>query len=105
MCSDVRLKNQMYTTGLILASFGGILFFASILALACTKTDDKLSGAEAFDIFILGGVISFFRDLFRAIAEGIRNRTSPAFAPLVLFGVSLGLLAIGGMLLMLPGSS
>lgn len=89
----------MYTTGLILAIFGGVLLFASGLALACIKTDDEISAAEAFDLFILGGVIGFFRDLFRSIAEGLRNRSSPAFPPLILFGVSLALLAVGGVLL------
>lgn len=94
----------MHTAGLIIAIFGGVLLFGSALALSCIKTNDKLSAAEAFDLFILGGVIGFFRDLFRAIAEGFRNRSSPAFPPLVLFGVSVGLLVVGGCLLMMPGS-
>jgi prolipoprotein diacylglyceryltransferase len=90
----------MHTTGLILAIFGGVLLFASTLALACIKNNNKISTAEAFDLFILGGVIGFLCDLFRSIAEGLRNRSSPAFSSLILFGVSLTLLAVGGVLLM-----
>jgi len=94
----------MRTAGLIFAIIGGVLLFGSALALSCIKTKDKLSAAAAFDLFILGGVVGFFRDLFLSIAEGYKNRSSPAFPLLVLFGVSVALLLVGGLLLMIPGS-
>ncbi len=93
-------KIHMHTAGLILVIFGGVLLLGSTLALMCIKTDDELSAAEAFDLFLLAGVITGLRDLFRAITEGFRNRSSPAFPLLVLFGVSVGLLGVGGILLM-----
>mgnify|MGYP003381819004 CR=1 len=101
---DVRQKIHMHTAGMIIAILGGVLLFGTSLALSCIKTNDKPSAAETFDLFILGGVFGFFGDLFRAIAEGFRNRSSPAFPPLILFGVSLMLLAVGGALLMMDGS-
>ena len=94
----------MQIAGLILVIFGGVLLFASALALSCIKSDDESLGAEALDSFVLGGVIGFFRDLVRGIAEGLRNRSSPAFAPLILFGVSVVLVVVGGVLLMRSGS-
>ena len=93
---DVRQKIHMHTAGIIIAILGGVLLFGTSLALSCIKTNDKPSAAETFDLFILGGVFGFFGDLFRAIA--------PAFPPLILFGVSLMLLAVGGALLMMDGS-
>lgn len=94
----------MHTTGLILTIFGGVLLFVSAMALSCLKTDAKTSAAEVFGMLILGGAIGFFRDLFRAIAEGLQDRSSAAFPLLVLFTVAVGLLAIGCSLMFLVGS-
>ena len=94
----------MQIAGLILVIFGGVLLFASALALSCISSDDESLGAEAFDSFVFGGVIGFFRDLVRGIAVGLRNRSSQAFPPLILFGVSVILVVVGGVLLMRSGS-
>ena len=91
----------MHTVGLVLTIFGGIFFFASAVALSCTRGDEETSVAEAFEVFLLGGILSFFRDLFRAIAEGIRDRSSAAFPPLVLLVVGVSLLVAGCLLLFL----
>lgn len=79
----------MFIAGLILSIFGGVFLWASAMGLSFVKADEDLSAAEAIDLFLLGGVIGFFRDLFRAIVEGFRDRSSPAFPLLVLFGVSI----------------
>lgn len=90
----------MHTTGLIITIFGCVLLSGSLMALACIKSDEDISAAEVFDFFVLGGVIGFFRNLFRAVLEGLRSRSSPAFPPLILFCVSFVLLALGAVLLM-----
>jgi hypothetical protein len=93
----------MHTIGLILTIFGGVIVFASALGLSCSKTGDKISGAEAFDVFVLGGFITFCRDLFRAIAEGLRNRASATFPLLLLLGCGIGLLILGSFLMRFAG--
>gem|GEM_PF-2069650 len=91
----------MFIAGLILSILGGVLLSASAVGLSSVKTDEELSAAEALDLFVLGGVIGFFRDLFEGIAEGFRDHSSPAFPLLVLFGVSVGLVVAGGALLII----
>ncbi len=88
----------MHTTGLIIASFGGLFLFGSVLALACmpNKNDgDKLTIPQVFDLFFLGGIIGSFLNLLQATKEGLKNRSSPLFPLLVLFGLSIGLFVIG----------
>ena len=80
---DVRQKIHMHTAGIIIAILGGVLLFGTSLALSCIKTNDKPSAAETFD-----------------------HRKAAMFYTLsmILFGVSLMLLAVGGALLMMDGS-
>lgn len=85
----------MFIAGLILSIFGGVLLWASAMGLSCSKTKDEISAGEALDVFVLGGVITFFRDLFAAISEGIRDRSLSAFPLIVLFSVSIMLIISG----------
>ena len=89
----------MHITGLILVIFGAVIVFAAVIALSCINSNKDVSTAEAFDIFILGGLITFFRDFFRAIAGGIKNRSSAVFPLVILLGSGIGLIVIGYLLM------
>lgn len=93
----------MRTAGIILFCLGGALIFATTLALSRGKPDEKFSGAEVFDIFLLGGAIGFFRDLYHGISEGLRDRSSSAFHLVVLFAASLTIFSIGAGLWVVSG--
>lgn len=89
----------MFIVGLILSIFGGVMLWASAMGLSCSKQKDEISAGEALDVFLLGGVFTFFSYLFCAIADGIRDRSSSAFPLVVLFCVSIVLIIAGIVLL------
>jgi hypothetical protein len=87
-----------------MAIFGGLFLFGSAFALAVVKTDEKTTASDIFDMFILGGIICFFRGLYRGISEGARNRTSDAYPLLIVMGIAVGLLATGFTLMSISAS-
>ena len=94
---------QMHTAGLILAIFGGLFLFGSIMALAMIERDEELKKSELIDMFLLGGFISLMLNLIRSISEGIRDRKSDAFPPLIIFIIAICLLVSGfGMMSIFP---
>lgn len=94
----------MHAAGVVLIIFGGVLTFASALALSCHRDDDGIRGMEPLDLFLLGGVFTFLRDLCGAIAMGLRDWRSPAFPLVIVLGSGAGLLAAGCLLLWLAGA-
>ena len=89
------MNKVMETCGIWLLLIGGTLFFVSSIAIGLTQRNSELSAWDLFDVFMLGGLITFFRDLFRGIDEGFEKRSSLAFFLAVLLGVSLLLIVVG----------
>ena len=89
----------MHTTGIVLTIIGGAIAWLSAVALSCIKSDQDVSASEIFDVFILGGFITFFRGLFRGISSGVKNRTSAAFPLVILLSSGIAIFAIGTLLL------
>ena len=79
--------------------FGVVLLWASAMGLSFAKVEDESSTNETFNDFILGGLVSFLRNLSAAISDGFGDRSSSAFPLLILFGVAIGLVVAGGILL------
>lgn len=88
----------MHTAGLIIALFGALFLFASALALSCIPNkneNSKFTIPEVLDLIMHSGIINALRSLLRSIMEGLKNRSSPLFPAVVLFGLSIGLLLLG----------
>ncbi len=86
----------METLGVILAMFGGVFALASAVTLALAKDDrPEVSAWQWGDLFILGGVISFFLGLARGISDSFHDRSSSAFVLTVVFFVSCVVTTVG----------
>ena len=94
----------MHTAGLIIAILGGLFLFGSALALSFVRPDERATTRGIFEVFILGGIISFCRNLCRGITLGMRDRSSEAYPPLIVLGVSIGLVIAGFILLAASGT-
>ena len=89
----------METLGIILAAFGGVFAFAFAVALALAKDDrPEVSAWQWGDIFLLGGLISFFLGLARGISDAFHDRSSSAFILTVMFLMSGVVTTIGVLL-------
>jgi len=96
----------MHTAGLILAIFGGIFLFGSILALATIEREEEPNKLQLFDVFLLGGFITLIYNFLRSITEGIRDSKSDSFPPLIIFIIAICLLVSGyGMMAIAPAST
>ena len=89
----------MHILAIILAAIGGVIVFGSLIALSCLQTSEDASVPEALDAFLLGGIITGFRNLLRAVSDGVKNPKSSAGRLLALLVVGI-LLTVAGFLLM-----
>ena len=81
-----------------MAIIGGVIIFACALALSSIRSDKARSASEIFDIFFLGGLVTFLLDLLRAISDGVQNRSSDAFPLVILLSSGLAIFALGALL-------
>lgn len=85
----------MNAAGIVMSLLGASIVFACLLALSSVRPDEETPTATLVDIWILGGVITFIRGLFRGLAEAIQNRASLARTVTKILAVGCGLLGIG----------
>lgn len=81
--------------GFILCIFGCLFVSGSAVALSCLKNDKEMSAAGILELFVLGGIFSFFRDFFQAVSDAVRCRSSQGFPLLVLFCIGIVLFVTG----------
>ena len=73
------------------------------MALATIHREEELKKSELIDLFLLGGFITLARNVIRSISEGIRDRKSDSFPPLIIFIIAICLLLSGfGMMAITP---
>ena len=93
----------MHEVGMILTILGGLLVWISTLGLVFLKSAEDDKEFDPVDAFVFRGGLSFLDNFICAIREGIRDRSSDAFGPVILLGVSIAILGIGLALMKFSG--